>query len=94
MWYQIEIQAYLRMRGTLRGQPRSVVRTLFLEDTYRATGLCAAIGARLAAEGMEPDVFRAAQMPDPQAFMRHFLAQGYVVTGSNKGGFFNKEGSF
>jgi len=30
---------------------------------------------------MEPDVFRAAQMPDPQAFMRHFLAQGYVVTG-------------
>ena len=72
---------HLRMRGTLRGQPRSVVRTLFLEDTYRATGLCAAIGARLAAEGMEPDVFRAAQMPDPQAFMRHFLAQGYVVTG-------------
>ena len=43
---------------------------------------CAAIGARLAAEGMEPDVFRAAQMPDPQAFMRHFLAQGYVITGS------------
>ena len=72
---------HLRMRGTLRGQPRSVVRTLFLEDTYRATGLCAAIGARLAAEGMEPDVFRAAQMPDPQAFMRHFLAQGYVITG-------------
>ena len=72
---------HLRMRGTLRGQPRSVVRTLFLEDTYRATGLCAAIGARLAAEGMEPDVFRAAQMPDTQAFMRHFLAQGYVITG-------------
>ena len=72
---------HLRMRGMLRGQPRSVVRTLFLEDTYRATGLCAAIGARLAAEGMEPDVFRAAQMPDPQAFMRHFLAQGYVITG-------------
>ena len=74
---------HLRMRGMLRGQPRSVVRTLFLEDTYRATGLCAAIGARLAAEGMEPDVFRAAQMPDPQAFMRHFLAQGYVITGGS-----------
>lgn len=49
---------HLRMRGMLRGQPRSVVRTLFLEDTYRATGLCAAIGRALAAEGMEPDVFR------------------------------------
>ncbi|MFR4119091.1 MAG: saccharopine dehydrogenase [Bilophila wadsworthia] len=64
---------HLRMRGMLRGKPRSVVRTLFLEDTYRATGLCAAIGARLAAEGMEPDGSGGADA-DPQV-MRHFRRQ-------------------
>ena len=50
-------------------------------DQAALDGMAMQMRARLAAEGMEPDVFRAAQMPDPQAFMRHFLAQGYVVTG-------------
>ncbi len=74
---------HLRMRGIRNGQPRRVARTLFLEDTYRATGLCAAIGARLVLEGMEPGVFRAAQMPVPDRFMRHFLAQGYAIAGED-----------
>ena len=70
---------HLRMRGNWQGRPRRVVRTLFFEDTYRATGLCAAIGARLALEGMTPGLFRAAQLPDPVSFMRHFLALGYEI---------------
>lgn len=74
---------HLRMRGNWQGRPRRVVRTLFFEDTYRATGLCAAIGARLALEGMTPGLFRAAQLPDPVSFMRHFLALGYEIKGED-----------
>lgn len=71
---------HMRARGVCKGQQRHVMRTLFFEDTYRATGVCAAIGARLVTEGMEPGLFRAAQLPDPGLFMRRFLEQGYSVT--------------
>ncbi len=70
---------HVRARGVHKGQQRQVARTLFFEDTYRATGVCAAIGAQLVAEGMEPGLFRAAQLPAPGLFMRRFLEQGYSV---------------
>lgn len=78
---------HVRMGGIYKGEQRQVERTLFFEDTYRASGLCAAIGARLVAEGrVEPGVFRAAQMPHPEIFMELFQEQGYAVSGHETSG--------
>ncbi|MDR2574601.1 MAG: saccharopine dehydrogenase NADP-binding domain-containing protein [Desulfovibrio sp.] len=71
---------HLRMRGSREGRERSLLRTLYFTDTYRATGICAAIGAHLILEeGIAPGLYRGASLPAPTVFMRHFLARGYQV---------------
>lgn len=75
---------HLRMSGCKDGRERSVRRTLYFPDTYRATGVCAAIGARLLLEKRwGAGLFRGASLPDPAAFMSLFLAQGYEITGED-----------
>jgi saccharopine dehydrogenase-like NADP-dependent oxidoreductase len=75
---------HLRMQGVRDGSRRSVSRTVYFTDSYRATGLCAAIGARLILEGrLQPGLYRGASLPDPGAFMEYFLDQGYAVTGED-----------
>lgn len=71
---------HLRMRGTRDGIPRSLVSTLYFEDTYRATGVCAAIAARLVAEGGVPSGRRwASLLPDIAGFMTLFRERGYEI---------------
>ncbi|MFO7594776.1 MAG: saccharopine dehydrogenase NADP-binding domain-containing protein [Desulfocurvibacter africanus] len=71
---------HLVAQGSQNGRHGTVTSTLFLEDTYRATGICAGIAARMVAEGsLAPGRFWASQLPDAGAFMRLFLEQGYVV---------------
>lgn len=55
-------------------------KTLYFEDTYRATALCAAIGTQLVAKGMASGVYAPAQLPNIADFMELFLAQGYTIT--------------
>jgi hypothetical protein len=75
---------HLGMSGRRDGAGRSVRRTLYFSDTYRATGLCAAITARrILEEGLGPGLYRGASLPDPAAFMNLFLAQGYEITGED-----------
>ncbi|MDR3088834.1 MAG: saccharopine dehydrogenase NADP-binding domain-containing protein [Desulfobulbaceae bacterium] len=74
---------HLHMRGRCGGAARELTRFLFFEETYRATGICAAIGAQLAAQGMRPGVFRAAQFPNPCLFMEYFQAAGYSLPGGD-----------
>jgi hypothetical protein len=75
---------HLRMSGLRGGGRRSVRRTVYFTDTYRATGLCAAIGARRILEGDQGvGLVRGASLPDPSGFMRLLLAQGYEVTGED-----------
>lgn len=72
---------HLHMEGRTGGGRRALARTLYFTDTYRATGICAAVGARLVLEEeMPPGIYRGGSLPVPLIFMRHFLAQGYQVT--------------
>ncbi|SHJ55884.1 MMPL family transporter [Halodesulfovibrio aestuarii] len=74
---------HLLMRGTQNGQPASLTSTLYFEDTYRATGICAAITARLIAEQQIPSGrYWTSQLPNIERFMQYFLQQNYTITRS------------
>lgn len=72
---------HLTMEGMKNGQPASTASTLYFEDTYRATGICAAITAQMIAEKQIPaGHYWASQLPDTDRFMQLFLKQGYTIT--------------
>lgn len=74
---------HLVMKGKQNGQPTTLKSTLYFEDTYRATGICAAITAQLIAQNDVPaGRYWASQLPDTECYMRHFLQQGYHITRS------------
>ena len=71
---------HLTMKGTKNGQPLSLASTLYFEDTYRATGICAAIAARMIAEGNIPTGRHwASEIPDTELFMSLFQQQKYDI---------------
>jgi hypothetical protein len=71
---------HLTMQGTKNGQPMSLASTLYFEDTYRATGICAAIAARMIAEGNIPAGRHwASQIPNTEAFINLFQQQNYTI---------------
>ena len=74
---------HLIMKGMQNGQPASLTSTLYFEDTYRATGICAAITAQLIAEQRIPaGRYWTSQLPDVERFMKRFLQQGYFINRS------------
>lgn len=75
---------HLKMGGKVHGQMQDVTRTLFFKDTYRATGLCTAIGARLVLEGMNSGVFLSSQISQVELFMQYFLEEGYSISENNE----------
>lgn len=71
---------HLTMNGNKNGQPTSLSSTLYFEETYRATGICAAIAARMIAEGNIPAGRHwASQVLTTGAFMDFFLEQQYSI---------------
>lgn len=72
---------HLSMRGEKNNKPLSLVSTLYFEDTYRATGICAAVAAQMIAENKVPaGRYWASQLPDIETYMQLFLQQNYSIT--------------
>lgn len=71
---------HLILKGEKNGCEKKVVSTLFLKDTYRATGVCAAVAAYLVGENIitQRGRFWLPQVGDSTHFMSLLEQEGYV----------------